>query len=76
MKLIAKQAFHYADRALKAGDEFTAASSEDARILKGVGKAEDAQASDDSSAAQADEEPARVKGRRGRYQRSNMRAED
>lgn len=39
--LVATQEFPYADRSLNVGDDFMA-SAEDARMLKGFGKAEDA----------------------------------
>jgi hypothetical protein len=44
MRLVALTEFNYGDRDLKVGDTFEASSAEDARLLKGFGKAKDAPA--------------------------------
>lgn len=86
MRLIATQSFPYGGRDLKPGDPFESASDEDARILKGVGKAADAQAEksaaldtramkSEASGDLLNSQPAGKK-RGGRYQRSDMRAQD
>jgi len=81
MKLIALQEFPYADRSLKVGDAFEASDS-DARVLKTIGKARDA---DDGAAGElplaapkaADELPRPARAPRSpRHHRSDMRAED
>lgn len=40
MRLVALKEFNYADKSLKVGDSFEA-SADDARLLKGFGKAKD-----------------------------------
>lgn len=84
MKLIALQEFPYAGKALKPGDEFDSASNEDARILKGVGKARDAEKHVETRALKAEDQPlfapeqtseTQPKQRR-RYNRRDLQAED
>lgn len=86
MKLIATQEFTYADVPLKVGDKFDA-SDEDARILKGAGKARDhappekaaateTKVMDTKSSGATLFEQTRKPVRGGRYNRSDMRAKD
>lgn len=62
----------YAGVLYQRGDKFFA-SDEDARLLKGFGKAADASASGEQTEVFAGEQPKR---RGGRYRRADMRAED
>jgi len=75
MMLIAKKSMIYAGRSLEPGDEFEAGSESDARILKAIGKAEDAPADAviDEPAAEQEAKPAR---KTGHYKRRDMKAED
>jgi hypothetical protein len=85
MQLIAIKEFTYAKVPLKPGDPFRA-SAEDARILKGIGKAIDrplqsaamqakqSQADDDNSDAGADKRAGKRKS--NRYDRRDMRAQE
>lgn len=76
MHLIAKQDFTYAMVPLKVGDRFEASSAEDARLLKGFGKAEDARETDDTeSGLPLMEANSPSRGKR-QYRRRDMRAED
>lgn len=82
MKLIATQKFTYGNAVLKPGDEFHSSSDEDARLLKGFGKARDPDREEDRPAMrqaamtlEADGDSAKGKGR-GRYKRTDMQAED
>lgn len=78
MRLIATKKITYAKKVLNPGDSFVA-SAEDARLLKGWGKARDYQ-----TAALKAEEPedseeeikTTVYKGRGRYRRTDMRPED
>lgn len=82
MQLIAMQSLTYAGEPVKPGDRFEA-SIEDARILKGLDKAIDAPEAKQpgqlqSKVFKADDKPPAfdAKRRRGRYHRTDMRAED
>lgn len=83
--LVALQDFPYAGGRLqlKAGDRFEPVSDEDARILKGVGKARDDKSLLQTKVVTSSERevgsPAAAddgQRRRGRYRRSDMRSED
>lgn len=85
MKLIATQEFSYGGKSLKPGDPFESATDEDARILKGVGKARAADGHEPSPPKSGglferkDErgsESSKKQGRGGRYNRADMRAKE
>lgn len=79
MDLIATQSFTYDSgrRSFKPGDRFRALSGEDARILKGLGKAIDDPRSDALHTASLSAEDAVAAPRRSsRYRRTDMRADD
>lgn len=84
MKLIATQEFPYGGKELKPGDPFESATDEDARILKGVGKArvdghEPTPPKSDGLFERKDErssESSKKQGRGGRYNRADMRAKE
>lgn len=80
MDLIATQTFTYDSgrRALKPGDRFRALSGEDARILKGLGKAvDDPRPGALQTASLSADEASPISPRRSaRYRRTDMRAED
>lgn len=88
MKLIATQEFPYGGKTLKPSDSFESASDEDARILKGVGKAKDAPVAKPSAQSDATDTRA-MKSEEGgtdlldpppqsgkRYNRRDMRAKE
>lgn len=78
-RMIASDTFPYAGHDLKVGEEFDA-SDNDAKILKAVGKAQDApkkQALSKTRALKAGAENTDVnEAGPGRYNRADMRAED
>jgi hypothetical protein len=70
MKLVATKDFTYANRPLKVGDRFHATSVEDARLLKGWGKA--MECIDDEEEEGTGKINSQTK---RRYRRRDMRAE-
>lgn len=87
MRLVAVQEMYYGTKNLKVGEAFDAASDEDARILKGTGKAKDAppkrQAPVKTRALKSTDDAPRLDDAKssddagpGRYHRTDMRAED
>lgn len=76
MRLIALQEFTYSNVPLKVGDRFIADSAEDARLLKGLGKATDDVPLVRTTALRAESFEPETKAKRNRYKRADVRAED
>lgn len=68
MKIVAKKALRYAGRSLVPGDEFEA-SSKDARLLKAIGKAEEAEDRDETKTESLPDA-------KGKYRTRRMKAGD
>ncbi|HPB23580.1 MAG TPA: hypothetical protein PLL48_14775 [Novosphingobium sp.] len=70
--MIAVKSMRYGGRNLEPGDEFDAMSARDARILRAIGKARDAEADVDAEAPAAGGDD----GKKRTYRRKDMKAED